>query len=48
MLDLGQVPQGVRGLPELRLKLLLEPVLRGCWVQSLRWTKSGRRELRQR
>ena len=60
MLDLVQVSQGVRVLPKLRLKLLLEPVPWGCWVycpdyrlqwlwaQSLRWTKAGRRELRQR
>ncbi len=60
MLDLVQVPQGVRVLPELRLKLLLELVPWGCWahcpdcrlqwlwVQSLRRVKSGRRGLRQR
>ena len=60
MLELVQVTQGVRVLPKLRLKLLMEPLPWGCWVhrpnyrlqglwaQSLRWTKSGRRELRQR
>lgn len=32
MLDLVQVPQGVRVLPELRLKLLLELVPWGCWA----------------